>query len=308
MNMVATSNTLTRFSQFNLRSQSSDVVFSLKLIVYGALITFGIHLALSESLILTGIGIVMLGVTFTHGVELQHQVLHSQGFKNSTLNEAVGIALGLPMFVSYANYQWSHLRHHKYLGTPENKEFFDYGDQYGVLTLRSLGLLVLRLFMLKHYWGLLKGLLIAISLRPFKDVPTNISKRMTRDYLLMGCGLISLVVVSGVYGADFVLRIWFLPLLLVATPIHALIEMPEHFRCDTSSMDIFSNTRTIKSNAFMNWFTNGNNYHVEHHLMPGLPIDRLHDLHAEISSQCKYLNISYREFYLDLIRSATRHG
>jgi fatty acid desaturase len=53
----------------------------------------------------------------------------------------------------------------------------------------------------------------------------------------------------------------------------------------------------------MTWLTNGNNFHVEHHLMPGLPIDRLHDLHAVIAEDLCHCYPSYRAFYADVLRN-----
>jgi fatty acid desaturase len=52
----------------------------------------------------------------------------------------------------------------------------------------------------------------------------------------------------------------------------------------------------------MTWFTNGNNYHVEHHLMPNLPIERLADLHAEVRDQLLYYQPGYLKYFRDLIR------
>ena len=89
---------------------------------------------------------------------------------------------------------------------------------------------------------------------------------------------------------------------LYTAPVHAQDEMPEHYRCDLTSTDPFRNTRTIESNAFMTWFTNGNNYHVEHHMMPNLPIERLHDLHGAIAPRIRYYHRTYRQFYSALLR------
>jgi fatty acid desaturase len=292
-----------RFSLDSLPSRSSDVTFSMKLVLYGALIGVGIYLVFCDAMLLKICGTFLLGSMFAHGVELQHQVLHAQGFHNKVLNETVGILLGLPMLVSYADYKSSHMHHHKYLGTPENREFFDYGDQYGALTLRSASSMLLRIFMIPHYFRFVKNVATACRSRQYEHVAPDVSKRISRDYLIMLAVIVAFSAASTVFGLDLILRIWMLPLMLVATPLHALIEMPEHFRCNTDSKDVFVNTRTIKSNTFMNWFTNGNNYHVEHHLLPGLPIDRLHDLHAKIHAKCQYNSVSYRAFYWDLLRS-----
>lgn len=294
---------LNRLSLADLQSKPSDVIFALKFIFYIILIGLGIYLAISNILWQQIIAVFLLGAMFAHGVELQHQVLHAQGFRNKTLNEVVGVLLGLPMLVSYTDYKSSHMHHHKYLGTPENREYFDYGDQYGKSTLRSVSALLMRLFMVLHYFRFIKNVTIALWSRSYSDTNPSVSKRIARDYVIMLTLIIACVAITLLLEWDTILWVWILPLVLVAAPIHALIEMPEHFRCNTESTEPFANTRTIKSNAFMNWFTNGNNYHVEHHLMPGLPIDRLHDLHAKIHIQCKYFSISYREFYFGLLSS-----
>lgn len=124
----------------NLKSRTNDATFGMKLFIYVIVLAGGVLAAASALWVWQVFGIFLVGAMFAHGVELQHQVLHNQGFRNSTLNEAVGIILGLPMLVSFAGYQASHLRHHRHLGTPDNKEFFDYGDQYGASRIATVWL------------------------------------------------------------------------------------------------------------------------------------------------------------------------
>ena len=258
---------------------------------------------INGGILLSIIATVILGVMFAHGVELQHQVLHGQGFRNRRLNDCVGVILGLPMLVSYAGYQASHLRHHRDLGTPHNKEFFDYGDQYGLSPFATLGLWAKRLLMPAHYVSFLQNLGRALTNRPVPGETSDVSECMRRDYLCMLAAISEVTALSVVLHTPYVLTLWLLPLLLVAAPAHALIEMPEHYQCDVKSTDAYRNTRTIQSNGFMYWLTNGNNYHVEHHMMPALPIDRLHDLHPTIESKIIHLYPTYRAFYRDVLRN-----
>lgn len=285
----------------DLNSRASDATFGMKLFIYLVCIAYGVALALSSFLVCKVLGIFMLGALFAHGVELQHQVLHNQGFRNRTLNEAVGVLLGIPMLVSYAGYQASHLRHHRLLGTPENKEFFDYGDQYGLSRIGTVLLWAKRFLMPAHHASFLKNLFRALTGQAIPGEDISVSKRICRDHLIMA-GSIGLLVALSILTAPLLIAlVWVVPLVLVAAPIHALIEMPEHYQCDVTSTNTFSNTRTIKSNAVMTWFTNGNNFHVEHHYMPGLPIDRLHDLHSVIAKDIPHYYDSYRDFYYDLL-------
>ena len=130
---------------------------------------------------------------------------------------------------------------------------------------------------------------------------------MRRDYLTMLL-FVTVLAAASWYRADaLIFKVWLAPLVLFAVPIHALIELPEHFACNTDEKNVFENTRSIKSNAFMTWFTNGNNYHVEHHLMPGLPIDRLHDLHISIRGEIKHYHSTYKEFFAALVTNRLKH-
>jgi fatty acid desaturase len=286
----------------DLESRPSEVTFLLKISIYIVLLVHGVRLATSGRLVLQILGVLALGLMFTHGVELQHQALHKQGFRNGKLNEIVGILLGLPMLVSFAGYQAAHLRHHKHLGTPANHEFFDYGDPHGGSREASFRRWFIRLMMPSHYLAVAKNLWRALAVRRFPSERPEVSARMCRDYIVMLLAITALGAASFATHASLILVVWVLPLVLVATPVHALIEMPEHYRCDPSTTDVLRNTRTIETSALMTWYTNGNNYHVEHHLMPGLPIDRLHDLHRALRQNIVHCHPSYRDFYVALLR------
>lgn len=286
----------------DLKSRASDVIFGMKLVLYATGLAFGASAALSGLPPLQAAGMLLLGTMFAHGVELQHQALHGQGFRHRRLNECVGVLLGLPMLVSFAAYQASHLRHHRDLGTPRNREFFDYGDQYGTGRVATLLTWLKRLLMPAHYLAFLRQAVRAVFGLPVPGEGEAVAHRIRRDHLAMLAAIAALTTASLLEGAPVVVLAWLAPLVLVASPLHALIEMPEHYRCEVTSTDVMRNTRTIRTNAFMTWLTNGNNYHVEHHLMPGLPIDRLHDLHAAIADEIVHLYPSYRAFYADVLR------
>lgn len=289
--------------EHELKSRASDATFGMKFAIYVACLGYGVAACLADALWLRLAGIAVVGVMFAHGVELQHQVLHGQGFRNRTINEFVGVLLGLPMLVSFAGYQASHLRHHRFLGTPQNREFFDYGDQYGASRIGSLLIWAKRFLMPAHYASFLKQSARALFGCAVPGESEDVGRRIRRDHLAMLAGIAAIAGASAMLGTPLIALAWIAPLVLVASPLHALIEMPEHYRCDVTSTDGLHNTRTIKSNAFMTWLTNGNNFHVEHHLMPGLPIDRLHDLHAVIANDIQHFYPSYRAFYADVLRN-----
>jgi fatty acid desaturase len=290
----------------HLRTAINNTTFAVKLAGCGLLMAAGAAFALYPAVWSRVVGTVLLGCMFAHAAELQHQTLHSLGFRNRRANTVAGIALGVPMLISFAAYRATHLRHHRDLGTPQNREFFDYGDQYGADGSRSRWRTALswtvRFTMLHFYRLFLANTARAVARRDYDGESATTSRWIRRDHYVILAGLLALTTVSVVLGSPVVLWVWILPLLVVAGPVHAAIELPEHFRCETLNRDPFANTRTIRSNRFMMWFTNGNNFHVEHHLLPNLPIERLPDLHAEVRPGLTYFHTGYLDFFRKLGR------
>jgi hypothetical protein len=58
--------------------------------------------------------------------------------------------------------------------------------------------------------------------------------------------------------------------------------------CDTESTDVLRNTRTISGSRLSQRYTNGNNFHVEHHAAMAVPINRLSERHPLAKSLAKY--------------------
>ena len=131
-----------------------------------------------------------------------------------------------------------------------------------------------------------------------------IARHIRRDYVIILALLAVMAAASAATRSLVIVWAWIVPLVVVAAPAHALIELPEHFHCDTSSTDVLRNTRTISSNMFMAWLANANNFHVEHHLLPSLPFSRLPQVHEELRTTCRFYSRSYTAFFVALARGA----
>jgi fatty acid desaturase len=276
--------------------------FAVKLVIYLGLILFGILLNSRGGWLCTTVSMLTLGAMFAHGVELQHQALHHIAFKSRKLNGIAGLLLGIPMLVSFSEYQKSHLWHHRKVGTSEDRESFDY--DYESLR-RPLGL-VLHLFMLRHYWTKLGKLCKAILPARIGDLR---DARIRAEHRLMLALLIIAVGLSIANHNAAVVRLWLAPLVLVAAPIHVLIELPEHLGCRSNSTEVFQNTRSIVAGRFSRWFTNGNNFHVEHHWHPGVQVENWPEMHRQLRAHMKFLEPSYWAFYRRFFTALrTRHA
>jgi len=244
----------------------------------------------------------MLGQLFAHGVELEHQTLHNTAFRGRSWNRGVGFMLGLPMLVSFSDYQWSHLRHHRTLGTKSDREFFNDGFE----RLTSLPALLVHLLMLRHWRAVAQAIAGALIGRLRPDVKRETAMRLRAEYRWMGAIVIAAAGLSLAFHTLLAVKLWLVPLLF-AMPTHALIELPEHWDRDHETPDLSRNTRTIRAGAFAFWFTNGNNYHTEHHWLPAVPNDRFPELHRQISDQIEtetYLAF-YRRFFGEVYRNTT---
>ncbi len=285
-------------------NRSESTPFVMRLLICAGLMGLSIWLILGLGGILGLLGTVILGLMFAHAAELQHQALHNTGLSSKAASRGVGFLLGLPMLVAYSDYQYHHFQHHKLLGTSENREFFSYG--YTQLT--CLKPLLAHLLMVGHYREVGRSIAWALRGRLSRGVKPSAALRIRTEYWLIAFFLLTMAVISIAFGTTLFLKIWLFPL-LIAIPTHALIELPEHWQRASDTDDILVNTRTICAGWFGYWFTNGNNYHIEHHWLPSAPIHRLPALHRLLADKIPpdtYPQF-YKEFFLELYRNTFKN-
>ena len=282
----------------------SNWAFAARVVIWVGILVAGGILAAGSAPLTIVLGIVILGVGFAHGVELCHQALHNTGFTHPRLNEIIGVVLGLPLLVSFYEYRISHLAHHKNVGTPEDTEYFDYGERH--LTFRQL---LSALSMRQHYLRFFRNLVFFLTGRSIPGFRERHQPALRVFYITV-IGFVMLLGIIGVLtGAGWRLILtWIAALVFVAGPVHALIELPEHYKCNSLSKDILQNTRTIKSGYLMTWLTNSNNFHVEHHMYPTVPLQNARKVHDIIYPKHKHYNRGYREFYFSLFRDMRKGG
>jgi fatty acid desaturase len=276
-------------------------IFVLKLVIAGAAVLIGVGLVLVGHPVTVAAGVFVLGAIYVHMVELQHQCLHHSALMRGSLHRRVGTVLGLPMLVSFTHYRVRHLQHHRYIGTERDTEFFGF-DPREPLTAR------LWLRWLFDYPRLAE---VAVSVyRSFRGTwhydNGQISDRARREaaseYRLMGVLVLVAALLSVLGFGRYVLEYWVAPVLLVSTPLHFLVELPEHIHCDNDTSDVLHNTRSITGSRFSAWYTNGNNFHVEHHAAMRVPINRLPERHGEVLRYAKHTERTYWAFYRGVLR------
>ncbi|MEU5051497.1 fatty acid desaturase [Streptomyces sp. NPDC021096] len=276
-------------------SARDERVFIGKLALCAALVAGGAFLATRDSWPAVVAGVLVLAAVYTHAVELQHQALHHSAFRRPGPHRWVGVVLGAPMLVSYSHYRVRHLQHHRNLGTPEDTEFFGFDTRQGVTwkgMLRGLFDVVRLARTAVEIWRAYRG----TWSYAFGQISPKAQRAVIGEYRMMGVLIAAAAVLCALGEWPLVLTLWVLPM-LVGQPLHFLVELPEHLLCETDSLDVLRNTRSIKGSRISSWYTNGNNFHVEHHAAMSVPINRLRDRHDEVQRRGAYVVRSYPAFY-----------
>ena len=241
------------------------------------------------------------GLIIAHGVELQHQAIHYTGFKNRFLNVISGNLLGLPTLNSFTHYQTLHNWHHQKIGTEDDVEFFNTHRINDRISPFKFILLLLRIndTIRLIYSRLLFKIILPKNILYFNEnkIP-KIEKELALYRSIYFIFFISIIAGATSYK---LLVNWILALLFYHI-WHFLFEFPEHYFCHSQIKSIYYNTRSITGNTISRYITNFNNFHVEHHLYPKLPMDYLIFIHNETSPKIKYKNVSYLEFYINFFR------
>jgi fatty acid desaturase len=270
------------------RHQRRPWHFLLRVLFALAIGSAGMALTLSNDWRLASVGLLLEGLFFVHSLELAHSCVHGTAFGSRRLDRLAGTLLALPMLVSYTDYRANHLEHHRSLGVTEKKDFFGY-EFDRMTTWQSFGL---HLLMLTHYRGAAKNMVQAVLPWKWRALPaTKLGTRL--DHLLMVVWLL-VPLMALAFGHTGPLLVQLAPLLF-AVPCHVLVELPEHWQCRQVE-DPLGHSRSIAASPIAVWFTNGNNYHFEHHLCPWLSNAALRDVQRQLRGAILH-HPSYLEFY-----------
>lgn len=254
---------------------------------------------------ITGASVIVTGMMYAHLVTLQHECLHEHAYHRRWANRLVGFMCGLFVLSSYSHFKYEHLRHHAFLGTPKNQEFFNY-------RFHDLGTplgFALCAFNLGRYLNVAKGLGRSLiwQLDPSVIKPQS-AKKIRTEYVAFAIIILTTAMISIATTSPLVLLLWVLPALLVAEPAHFLIELPEHFGLNSQTdPNVLSNTRTVRAGWFGRWYTNGNDLHTAHHYHQGVPMVNVPELHEMIENRIATIEPSYFSFYRDVAKGRIRY-
>jgi fatty acid desaturase len=252
---------------------------------------------------------ICLGAVLAHATELIHQCLHRTATGRARPDHAIGMMIATPLGISFWRYLTDHFAHHKDV----TKESFSYNykrmDSQSP-AVRLIGF-VLHASMVNHFLDTLMWIGYALTGRVEANLKITrpglnpaIMRRVTNDYLTMAGMLAAAVVVSVAFHTDLIIQLWLIPMIIGWAPIHALIELPEHWKCETSTNDARLNSRSIRATWLARWYVNNNCNHVGHHVDLNVAMERLPDCENRLmnAEPFKYFEQSYPRFYFRFFR------
>lgn len=240
-----------------------------------------------------GFGVLAVALAMNAMFLLIHEGVHGVLFPKGWANYWVSTILGICGFVSFSAYRVLHLRHHEHLGDENDPDdYHNYTDNP-------------TLVWLLHYNRLLWATLLYLIFVPrlaWRYGNERDRFNIATEYLLLA---IAYTVVFSLVPFKIVMVVWLVPFLLTNFMIN-LRGLTQHGITDAT--DPFIASRTVEANAVVRFLLLNENFHLEHHLFPGIPSYNLTKLHQLISNKLprRVSCQSYSSFLLQFVRASLR--
>lgn len=232
----------------------------------------------------------LLAAASLHGISLfTHEAVHGTLSPNPALNRALGSACALPVLQNFAAYQVLHLRHHDHLGLPGDPDHYDNYTRWSWLVFAM-------------NWGrLIAGYPAYVTAIPILGYRHG--RGWERFWVLVEVAALALLIVA-VLASPLprvaLLHAWLIPMLVINTLVN-IRGMSQHTMLPDHA-DPIRGTRSILTNRVTAFFMCNENYHLEHHLYPGVPWYNLPRLHAALREQLVARGAPYIRSYFAFVR------
>ena len=233
------------------------------------------------------IAVVVIGSRINALGGLMHDAAHWRAYANRTINDIVGEIIALPTSTSMAGYRNSHFAHHRELNSDNDPDWT-----------RNIGLPEFefpkpRPTVIGYILQYLSGLKIYSAVSGFHKnaVTRDIPALINRARLIFFVALLIAAIALGFWKQ--LLLYWVVPLLTVFLAIRYIRNVAEHYAVEHEH--VLNESRTVLANPVELWLIApwGLNYHLEHHLFPGIPCFRLAELHKILMTREPFPQIAH---------------
>jgi len=235
-----------------------------------------------------------------HGISLfTHEAVHGTLSRNKILNGMLGAVCAIPVLQNYSAYRVLHLRHHQHLGEEGDP------DHYANYTRWSW------LVFCMNWARLLVGYpvyIIAIPILGFRHggaaARAGILAEISATVILVSAVWLSAIPAAWVWQA------WAIPMIFINTMVN-IRGMSQHTLLEHAEDEV-RGTRSILTGPVVRFFMCNENYHLEHHLYPGVPWHQLPAVHVELSADLRKQGApyipSYSSFVVEFVRGSLQRS
>jgi len=242
----------------------------------------------------------LLTAASLHGISLfTHEAVHGTLSENRRINAVLGAACAIPVLQNYSAYRVLHLRHHQHLGEDGDPDHYANYTRWTWLVFAM------------NWARLLVGYpvyIIAIPILGFKHGTAKARVGILTEVAATGL-LVGLVWYSPLPAA-WIWHAWGIPMLLINIMVN-IRGMSQHTLLEHVDDEV-QGTRSILTNPLVRYFMCNENYHLEHHLYPGVPWHQLPKVHAELEMDLRKQGApyipSYSSFVGEFVRSSLKRS
>src|SRR5262245_13982905 len=235
---------------------------------------------------------VALGYVQMSIVTFMHDCTHGALFRARWKNRAFGVLAMVPFVVSFVAFRSDHLAHHRHNRSPRDPDAFTMGRR------RALDFVVFYAYVLL---GAPLSLLYFGVIHPIQAFGRREWVAHLGELALHAAIYAAALGWASAAGATGeLLRVWLLPLPFFGH-FNSVRFLAAHYGTPWDAGQLVG-TRTVLSNRVNRFFWNNINYHIGHHVYPGVPWYHLERLHAlllpEIRAAGAIVDRGYAEVFL----------
>jgi fatty acid desaturase len=242
-------------------------------------------------------GWIVIAASLTAMGSLMHEAVHASLFRRPGLDRWVGFGLAALGTFSYTAYKMVHLRHHRYnRGAGDPDEITNYTPDRRAWA---------RMF---WQWWFLGAVIYGTHLRrAAKRLGTPAEHRVVALELAAVTGVVVLAVLAAWWTGrfDMLLHGYVMPL-GVGSAFLIARGYAEHAL--TPAGDPWTQTLTVTSNWFVRFGMCNLNFHLEHHLCPGMPWYNLPRLHRLLADERRRRGVCVKRSYILFLWQVLRAG